>query len=232
MRTFVIGDIHGAHKALVQCFERSGFDRTQDRLIALGDVCDGWPEVKAAIDELLKIKHLVYVLGNHDQWALDWGRDGRRERIWLKQGGENTIRSYNGEMMTDEHVQFLSEAKLYFEEDLRLFVHAGIDPVLPLDAQDADTFLWDRRLIMEAFQKSQREPQAHFGPFRDIFLGHTPTLNFYVDKPMRLCNIWALDTGAGWDGGRLTIMNLETKEFWQSDQAQFLYPNEPGRSKS
>jgi serine/threonine protein phosphatase 1 len=231
MRTFVIGDIHGAHKALMQCLERSGFDREKDRLIALGDVCDGWPQVKEAIDELLKIKNLVYLLGNHDKWALDWGRDGVQERVWLKQGGENTMRSYNGPMPA-EHVKFLSDARLYFEEDLRLFIHAGFDPSKPLEEQGADTFLWDRRLIMEAFSKNSREPESRFGPYRDIFLGHTPTLNFYVDKPLQLCNVWALDTGAGWDGGRLTIMELETKEFWQSDYAHNLYPNEPGRSKS
>ena len=39
MKTFVIGDIHGAYKALLQCFERSGFDYEKDHLIVLGDVC-------------------------------------------------------------------------------------------------------------------------------------------------------------------------------------------------
>ena len=44
LRTFVIGDIHGAHKALIQCFERSGFDHSSDRLISLGDACDDCPD--------------------------------------------------------------------------------------------------------------------------------------------------------------------------------------------
>ncbi len=46
-KTFVIGDIHGAYRALRQCLERSTFDFEKDRLICLGDVCDGWPETKA-----------------------------------------------------------------------------------------------------------------------------------------------------------------------------------------
>ena len=62
-RTFVIGDIHGACRALRQCLERSSFDYTNDILISLGDVADGWPETKDAIDELLKVKNLVYLLG-------------------------------------------------------------------------------------------------------------------------------------------------------------------------
>jgi len=232
MRTFVIGDIHGAHKALLQCFERAGFDYANDRLIALGDVCDGWLQVKESIDELLKIKNLVYILGNHDQWTLDWGRDGKPAKMWEKQGGNGTLLSYNKGPMPEAHLKFLANARLYFEEDGRLFVHGGFDPKKPIEKQDADTFLWDRRLIMEAFSKNGREEPVVFGTYRDIFLGHTPTLNFYVDKPLRLCNVWALDTGAGWDGGRLTIMDLETNEYWQSDVAHMLYPDVAGRSKS
>ena len=44
MKTYAIGDIHGAYKALIQCFERSKFDYKNDRLIVMGDVCDGYPE--------------------------------------------------------------------------------------------------------------------------------------------------------------------------------------------
>ncbi len=32
MKTFAIGDIHGAYKAMIQCFERSKFDYKKDRL--------------------------------------------------------------------------------------------------------------------------------------------------------------------------------------------------------
>lgn len=42
--TYVMGDIHGAHKAFIQCLERSNFDYDNDILIQLGDVADGWSE--------------------------------------------------------------------------------------------------------------------------------------------------------------------------------------------
>ncbi len=45
-RTFVIGDIHGAYRALRQCLDRADFDYESDHLICLGDVCDGWPDTK------------------------------------------------------------------------------------------------------------------------------------------------------------------------------------------
>ena len=55
MRTLVCGDIHGAHRALLQCFEKSSFDYEKDKLICLGDVADGWSEVPECFDELLKV---------------------------------------------------------------------------------------------------------------------------------------------------------------------------------
>ena len=81
-RQFVIGDIHGAYRALIQCMERARFDRDTDSLICLGDVCDGWPETRRCVDELLTIPNLVYVLGNHDTWLLKWMKTGDVENIW------------------------------------------------------------------------------------------------------------------------------------------------------
>ena len=72
MKTFVIGDIHGAYKALLQCLERSRFDYHNDRLVVIGDVCDGYPDVVECFDELLKIANLIYIWGNHDKWAYDF----------------------------------------------------------------------------------------------------------------------------------------------------------------
>jgi len=88
MKTFVIGDIHGAYRALIQCFERVKFDYKRDSLIVMGDVCDGYPYVKQCIDELLKIKYCDFVIGNHDMWALDWALHGDTPEIWTSQGGE------------------------------------------------------------------------------------------------------------------------------------------------
>jgi serine/threonine protein phosphatase 1 len=59
-------------------------------------------------------------------------------------------------------------------------------------------------------------PFINFCEFREIFIGHTPTMNWDTDKPMRAVNIFNIDTGAR-HGGRLTIMDVRTKQYWQSD---------------
>ena len=43
------------------------------------------------------------------------------------------------------------------------------------------------------------------------------------------CNVWNLDTGGGYEG-KLTVMDVETKELWQSDFVNTLYSNERGRN--
>lgn len=192
MKTFALGDIHGAYKALLQCLQRSGFDYEKDRLIALGDVCDGYLDVKQCIDELLKIRHCDYIIGNHDLWALDWATKGIEEELWLDQGGRNTKASYHGENMPRAHIDFLKSAHLWIEFENKLFVHAGFNPKKTMAEQDVQTLVWDRDLIGDAWKK-------------------------YL-----LCNIWALDTGAGWSG-KLTIMDVQTHEYWQSDLTPELY---------
>ncbi len=207
MRHFVIGDIHGRITALKQCLELSGFDMDRDMLISLGDVCDRGDFVKESFDLLLKIKYLKYVLGNHDKWFLKWAITGKLEF----QYGEESIKSYKGEAVPESHINLLQNSSLYYLLDNRLFVHAGIDVYKPLRQQTEFDFLWNRSLV-EMIMKSGENPKT---PFDEIFVGHTPTTVYNYEKPILVNGIVMMDTGAG-KGGKLTIMNVETKEFWQS----------------
>ena len=58
--------------------------------------------------------------------------------------------------------------------------------------------------------------------FSEIYIGHTPTTKLNTNKPMSAFNIHNLDTGSG-NSGRLTIMDVDTKAFWQSDLTSDLY---------
>lgn len=222
MRTFIIGDIHGSHKAFLQCLEKVRFNKGKDRLICLGDVCDRGPQVRECIDELLSIKNLIYILGNHDEWTLDWALHGKIVEIWLEQGGYETIASYKDAGMPKEHIQLLTKAQLWFLDKNRLFLHAGFDIDNGLKKTPKETLLWDRELLHKAILLHRTCPEWKFGGYDEIFVGHTPTLTFEKDKPQKFCNVWAMDTGAGWHG-KLTIMDVDTNEYWQSDPVR-AYP--------
>ncbi len=230
MRRFVVGDIHGAHKALRQCFESAKFDRQHDWLVSLGDVCDGWPEVRQVLDELLSVKNFRLVLGNHDAWALRWMQSEWSEEEWVSQGGAATLESYGRDRacVPESHLKLLKNAPYFFEMNNKLFVHGGFDPSLDIHKQDPESLLWDRNLLSEAARTSEINPDHRYGKWEEIFVGHTPTQHYRSAKPIHACNVWGLDTGAGWSG-RLTLMDIDTHDYWQSDFTPSLYPGVPGR---
>lgn len=226
MRKLVVGDIHGAHKALMQCLERADFDPDKDHLISLGDVCDRGPEVKQVVDELLLIKNLTYILGNHDKWAMDWFEENAQPELWIQQGGLATMKAYGGAPdkrpnVPDAHIRFFRDALYWYETDNRLFVHGGFKPEIPLSKTNPELFIWDRDLLQFALEN----PKKKLTPYKEVFVGHTPTTLFppsYGTQPLHGADVWAIDTGAGCDGC-LTIMDIKSKEFWQSDLITDLY---------
>ena len=226
MKTYVIGDIHGAYRALLQCFQASGFNEKKDRLIVIGDVCDGYPDTRQCIDELLNLKYCDLVIGNHDIWALDWALCGHTPEIWTSQGGNRTIASYGDGPMPKKHIDFLQNGQLWIKFKRQVFVHGGFNPDIPLSSHSAQALVWDRQLLDMAWKKHSMGNSCRFGGYKDIFLGHTTTEIYNTLKPIHVCNVWDIDTGAGWSG-KLTIMDVHTKEYWQSDLSGNLYGGTP-----
>ncbi len=212
MRTFVIGDIHG-------------FDYNNDYLICLGDVCDGWPETKESIDKLLTIKNLTYIFGNHDFWTLEWMREGVGDEIWLDQGGAATVKSYS-DGVPPSHIEFLEQAKHYLILKTKLFVHAGIALGVSMERQSPQVMLWDRQMAQMAMTVHVRNAHANLTGFDEVYIGHTPI----TPPPKRMCEVWFMDTGAGWSGV-LSMMDIDTKEVFMSDPVPGLYPGVRGRSR-
>lgn len=222
MRTFVIGDIHGAYKALIQCLERSGFDKENDTLISIGDVCDGFNEVKACVNELLTIKNLIYIMGNHDDWFANYIKHGITPHFWLSQGGRATLESYNGGIPKAHQKLFLNSPYKYFDENRnQFFVHGGFSLEYEIKDQTPEMFMWERDMFLTVVKMSIKNPdkKIQLEDFSDVFIGHTRT---GTQKPVHIGNLWNLDQSAGYDGW-LTIMDVDTKEYWQSDCVLDLY---------
>jgi serine/threonine protein phosphatase 1 len=220
-RTLVLGDVHGGLKALKQVLERSNFDYENDKLICLGDFADGWTDTAECFEEIFKIKHLMYTRGNHDQWLKDWLKYGKRPDVWLYQGGENTVSSYhrNPESWKKKHFAFLKAMPIYYiDEENRLFLHGGCSQS-GLHPKDTDKMflMWDRDL----WHNRHNLPPL---PFKEVYVGHTSTWRL-SDVPVNKSNVWFMDQGGGWEG-KLSLMDVDTKEFWQSDVVAHLYRDE------
>jgi serine/threonine protein phosphatase 1 len=147
------------------------------------------------------------------------------ESVWFEQGGKATVASYPE--IPQAHVAFLKRALPYFTLQNKLFVHAGIDPHKPLEAQSLQTLLWDRNLARMALDLHAKAIPGKLTSFDEVYLGHTPVP---FPKPIQCCEIWLMDTGAGWSGC-LSMMNIETKEVFSSDPVPALYPGVEGRKR-
>lgn len=227
-RRFVIGDIHGAHKALLQCFEKSSFDRQNDLLICLGDLSDGWPDVPGVFDELLSIQNLILLKGNHDIWLLNWFETGETPDIWLMQGGDITVCSMMFKT-TDTYARLLKSARIYYILDNMLFVHGGFMPDYPIEKQDKEILLWDRSLVKAALCTDESNKERKLTSYDRVYVGHTPTINFNETKPVIKNGVCLMDTGAGWTGGLLSMMDIDTGNIYQSDVVSDIYTETKGR---
>lgn len=240
-RTLVIGDIHGGLKALQQAIERANVS-IDDTLIFLGDYVDGWSESSAVIDFVISLSYrqpCIFIKGNHDVWCEEWLRTGIADSEWLMHGGKLTINSYRGlnKDVKKLHLDFFEQMKDYLiDEHGRLFIHAGFSSMHgPHKEVYRSNYYWDRTLwemaltLDERIKKDSLLFPKRLRHFHEIYIGHTPTLYYDTSIPMKAANVWNIDTGAAFTG-KLTIMDIDDKQFWQSDVVADLYPEETGRN--
>ena len=169
----------------------------------------------------------VVLLGNHDRLFLDYLDTGTvvhpliRSRTvrasgqgWLHEimGGPATLASYGIDTtltgadlhaatraaVPQSHVEFLRACPLYHIENDLLFVHAGINPKLPLEWQTEEDLLWIRAPFLE-----------HVEPFNWLVVhGHSS-----IELPRNYGNRVNLDSGAGF-GRSLTAAVFDQDRVW------------------
>ncbi|MBC5862081.1 serine/threonine protein phosphatase [Flavobacterium sp. K77] len=241
MRTLVIGDIHGGLRALHQIMERAKVTK-HDTLIFLGDYVDGWsqsPQVLDFIIDLQSQQNCICIRGNHDDLLLEWLDESKDNLLWYKHGGEATVKAYESVTYSQKqkHIEFLKSLKNYYlDEHNRLYVHAGFTNVNGAQFEYfPGQFYWDRTLWETALSLDDRMALDHpFYPkrlsmYHEIFIGHTPVTRIGETTPVKKANVWNVDTGAAFKGP-LTILDVDTKEFWQSEPLNQLYFDEKGRN--
>ena len=254
-KIFCLGDVHGGYKALLQCLERSNFNKEEDTLISLGDICDGRDQVYECVEELLTIKNLVAIRGNHDQWFYEFIRTGIHGSQWT-QGAHKTMESYiNNDSHKSENDKYTKTFKIpesherffgtqlnyYIDEKNRLFVHGGFNRHYDINKQSFEyIYYWDRDLwnsalsheaVLRGFQKTGNLKQPEFkikDKFLEIYIGHTTTQFWNTTEYMKAANIYNVDCGAG-GNGRLCMLNVDTKEAFYSDPLDQIYPEQKGR---
>ena len=232
-RYYVIGDIHGRldlYKALVEAIEEDDASNSdmQSYVVLLGDLVDRGPDSAGviALTRKWQSKRDVRVLaGNHEEMFLNAFKKPEVLRHFLKHGGRETILSYGlskkqfNAMNIDELFamlpQLIPQSELDYVQDFEemiiagdyAFVHAGIDPAVPLDQQKRGDLLWIRDRFL-----------AHEGPLDKVVVhGHT-----IFPEVMDCGNRIGIDTGA-FRSGVLTALVLE------GDQRRTIQSSQSGK---
>lgn len=243
-RVLVIGDIHGGLVALQEVLVNANVS-SNDKLIFLGDYVDGWSQSPQVLDFLINLQEkyeCVFIRGNHDQLLLDWLQKSDpsfNEEMWFKHGGEATVNAYKQVSIEKKqvHIDFLKSLQNYYiDEQNRLFVHAGFTNLNGVAFEYfPKLFYWDRTLWETALcldkniETSSPYYPKRFTNYKEIYIGHTPVTKVNETTPLNYANVWNVDTGAAFVGP-LTIMDVDSKEYWQSKPLNLLYPDEKGRN--
>lgn len=197
--TYAVGDIHGSYTKLVNLFEHctTHCGTRESYFVFIGDYIDRGRESRAVVKLLIELQsgapeQLVCLRGNHEEMLIS-ASEGRDELLWLENGGYETLDSYGvsrADAIPVEHLAWFKELPLAISDDKRFFVHAGIQPGVPLERQEKDVMLW----IREPFLSDRRDHGQY------IVHGHTPLA---AGKAELLPNRLNIDTGAVF-GGPLT----------------------------
>jgi serine/threonine protein phosphatase 1 len=211
LRVYAVGDIHGCAPALDALHGLMAEDAARALearrvVVYLGDYVDRGPDSRGVIERLILPPRFgaeaVHLAGNHEAMMLDaLHRPGDSDAVtlWADNGGAAALASWGVsayDMPPEAWANAIPKPHLGFLLSLRrkvafggyLFVHAGLRPGVPIEAQDPDDLLW----IREPFLSST----ADFGAV--VVHGHTPGRDVVIRK-----NRIGLDTGAVY-GGRLT----------------------------
>ena len=218
---YAIGDIHGRLDLLDRLLGRLVDDMVDQRalvptLVFLGDYIDRGPDSCGVIDRLIAVSKLVstvFLRGNHEAMLLDALQRPDMVAGWGRSGGYETMLSYGIVVPRDpgpDECTDLSEAlrrdmpgshRIFYNSLERAFlcgdyafVHAGVRPGAPFDAQTEDDLIW----IREPFLSDKRDHG------KVVVHGHTP-----VRAPEFRPNRIAIDTGA-FATGRLSCLALDS----------------------
>ena len=179
--TYAIGDIHGSLSKLRRLMERCA-DHAQGRpttFVFLGDYIDRGPESAGVVRYVIELQsrlreQVIALKGNHEAVALGVVDGTMPADYWLNLGGAATLRSYGidrAEALPAEHVDWLRSLRSSYDDGRRLFVHAGIDPEQPLDAQRERDMLWIREPFLSDARRLRPPHRARSHAARERHAG-------------------------------------------------------------
>ncbi len=221
-RYYIVGDIHGRldlFEAMIDSIElddaRAG--KADSTVILLGDLVDRGPDSAGVLRrarEWQAKRQVRILLGNHEDMFLESLKDCEVLQHFLKYGGRETILSFGvsqdqldqmsidhlfallPELVPHDLLEFMSSFEEMIVAGDYVFVHAGIEPLTPLNEQMRSDMLWIRDRFLR-YEGALEKIVVH---------GHT-----IFDEVADCGNRIGIDTGA-FRTGKLTALVLEAEQ--------------------
>lgn len=185
MNVFAVGDVHGCYHTLLEVLQH--WRPTEELLVQTGDLVDRGRYAPECVELARELEayypgRTVFLLGNHEyEMQLHFGPRGPNPN-WLRWGGRATVQQYQGRPeLLEQHLAWLAERPLFWENDHLLLSHAGFaNTEAPLDFENPDGVLWRRGPLLNVGKRQ--------------VIGHTPTNGQLTFDPA--ANVVCIDTGA------------------------------------
>lgn len=225
------------YEKLISLMDQIQFNPVEDLLVFLGDYIDRGPQSLECMDYVMNLnkqypERVICLKGNHEEMCVNYYRyEGRRRsfmmdeqdyqmiRIWLDNGGTETHKQFKKlkKLELQKRIRWMRMLSSHYQVGDYYFCHAGIQPYIPLDKQRESDLLWMREGFFDLYN----------GMYGTIVVGHTPTLvlkkKYWLEPdmppttPQFLKNkIILCDTGASMDGGKLSSVDVLSRDFWQA----------------
>jgi len=229
MRTLVISDIHGCYEQFLQLLQLIRYSPGDDRLIILGDLVDRGPNSLEVVEHVMTLaqqEHVVVLRGNHDQRFVDviTNEQSIEDVKFFEHGGLQLLDSYcsatqaqpNKARLThakafisknyEQHINFLANLPLYYEDEHHIYVHAGLNPnYINWREQPERNFMYIKDPFI--YQKTVVS--------KPVVFGHTNTKDIHGSA-----DIWYGGDKIGIDGGcaygyQLNVLEIKDNGVYQ-----------------
>ncbi len=218
-RDLFVTDVHGCFSLLESMLKKAGFDERVDRLLIGGDLVDRGPESARVLDWLER-DYVTAVRGNHEQFCIDSARDGI-SKVHAENGGEwfKEIDSALRQKIGDKFSELPIALEVNAQDGRKFgFVHGECiyqDWTNFIKGLENSADEWEQaHLMMESMVRRTRcktRDDSVISGVDLLFVGHTSVRNKTV-----LGNVVYLDTGACFEGGRMTLIDVNSGKVWSS----------------
>lgn len=220
---YAISDLHGCYDLYIKMLEKIKFS-DEDTLYILGDVTDRGEDGIKILQDMMKRKNVIPILGNHDYTALRMFK-----MIYKKEESDSLILGRTmwkliGGTPTNDAFMELSEAEqleiINYISQFTVFRDISVDDNkfwLSHTIPQKDRMLHDGNLEREDFIAGAPEYDRTYFEDKFIVTGHTPTIFIgakYDGKIYIKNNHIAIDCGAVFGGILGCICLNDFKEYY------------------